>query len=222
MKITTRSGRSIDSRFASHLEAFNVLQSLVASGKVTGGFPTSLVAAFQSSRCSQEQINWIPVLVFDAEQSQVEAATAVKIDFSQVNLILATALSKGLLSPRLRFHGIAVTVRRGVTTVTRDRRPLGTVLNHELVLVNNITPEDRAELEKLAADPISYASLFGQRTGSCMFCGLMLTTAESVGSGYGPICAEKWGLPWENSMGAQREKLVRLHQQLKEEQEKIL
>ncbi len=32
--------------------------------------------------------------------------------------------------------------------------------------------------------------------GACCFCGRTLTTDESNAVGYGPICAEGWGLPW--------------------------
>jgi hypothetical protein len=45
-------------------------------------------------------------------------------------------------------------------------------------------------------DPAAGAKLNGQLTGSCCFCSRELETKESVGAGYGPVCAEKFGLPW--------------------------
>jgi hypothetical protein len=53
-----------------------------------------------------------------------------------------------------------------------------------------------AALHALAADPAAVAKAYGVETGACCFCGLELTDKRSVDAGYGPICAEKWGLPW--------------------------
>lgn len=53
------------------------------------------------------------------------------------------------------------------------------------------------ELTKvLCENPLAAARLWGQRTSRCCFCNLPLETPESVTAGYGPVCAENWGLPW--------------------------
>lgn len=51
-------------------------------------------------------------------------------------------------------------------------------------------------LIKFNEDPAGTASLQGQRYGNCCFCRLELTTNESLAVGYGPVCAEHYGLPW--------------------------
>ena len=53
------------------------------------------------------------------------------------------------------------------------------------------------ELLLIASDPLGYAKIHGRRYSNCMFCGKELTHPDSLTVGYGPICAEKWGLPWE-------------------------
>jgi hypothetical protein len=53
-----------------------------------------------------------------------------------------------------------------------------------------------ALLTSLCLDPVAAASVYGRRTGVCCFCARRLTDARSVAVGYGPICAEHWGLPW--------------------------
>jgi len=58
------------------------------------------------------------------------------------------------------------------------------------------TPEVTQLLRDLAADPVKMAKLYGYKTSTCCFCGLGLKTSESVTVGYGPICADKYGLPW--------------------------
>lgn len=51
-------------------------------------------------------------------------------------------------------------------------------------------------LAQIEADPIAAAKLSGKLTSCCSFCSRELTDELSVKAGYGPICAEHWGLPW--------------------------
>ena len=53
-----------------------------------------------------------------------------------------------------------------------------------------------ALLVNFATNPAKVASLYGKHTGHCCFCARTLTDARSVSVGYGPICADKFGLPW--------------------------
>jgi hypothetical protein len=52
-------------------------------------------------------------------------------------------------------------------------------------------------LTKFAQAPASHAAVHGHKTGSCCFCSRPLTDAVSVAVGYGPVCAETYGLPYE-------------------------
>lgn len=45
------------------------------------------------------------------------------------------------------------------------------------------------------ANPLTTATRYGRDTGICCFCGRTLTESHSILHGYGPICAERWGLP---------------------------
>jgi hypothetical protein len=60
----------------------------------------------------------------------------------------------------------------------------------------DLTYSVRTLIENFAADPAGVAAIYGKRTGSCCFCRKELSTRESLAVGYGPICAEKFGLPW--------------------------
>jgi len=51
-------------------------------------------------------------------------------------------------------------------------------------------------LADLADDPAGVARAQGQAFGHCCFCAKMLTDARSVKMGYGPVCADNFGLPW--------------------------
>jgi hypothetical protein len=52
-----------------------------------------------------------------------------------------------------------------------------------------------AALAAFAANPQAQAARFGRDTGVCCFCARELTDPRSIEVGYGPICADRWGLP---------------------------
>jgi hypothetical protein len=53
-----------------------------------------------------------------------------------------------------------------------------------------------AALEAFNADPDKASAEFGRSTGICCFCGRELTDERSVSVGRGPICSDRFGLPW--------------------------
>jgi len=68
-----------------------------------------------------------------------------------------------------------------------------------------------AALEAFAADPAHHAAMHGHATGACCFCSRELSDARSVGVGYGPVCADRYGLPWgeqDNEPQDQQERMA--------------
>ena len=51
-------------------------------------------------------------------------------------------------------------------------------------------------LRRFAADPMTVAAEHGHLSGKCCFCNRKLTDPKSTAVGYGPICAEHFGLAW--------------------------
>ena len=51
-------------------------------------------------------------------------------------------------------------------------------------------------LESFSENPEIIAAKYGRLTGSCCFCARHLTDDRSVSVGYGPICADRFGLKW--------------------------
>jgi hypothetical protein len=51
-------------------------------------------------------------------------------------------------------------------------------------------------LALLEKDPVQAAVAYGHAIGNCAFCARQLTDDRSVAVGYGPVCAERYGLPW--------------------------
>jgi len=64
----------------------------------------------------------------------------------------------------------------------------------------DVTAENAARiatrLQALAADPVTVAAEHGRLTGRCCFCNRHLEDERSTAVGYGPTCAEHYGLPW--------------------------
>ena len=51
------------------------------------------------------------------------------------------------------------------------------------------------ETMKLTAEQ---AKQFGDDTHRCIYCSIALTDQRSIDAGYGPVCADNYGLPWGN------------------------
>jgi len=52
-------------------------------------------------------------------------------------------------------------------------------------------------LKELSLNPAGFAANYGHKHGSCCFCNKTLTHANSVTAGFGPVCADNWGLTSE-------------------------
>ena len=61
------------------------------------------------------------------------------------------------------------------------------------------TPEQITYLKEFAKDPIKELKTYGRNTGNCGLCGRGLSVKESVKRGYGPICADNYGLPYNHT-----------------------
>jgi hypothetical protein len=58
------------------------------------------------------------------------------------------------------------------------------------------SPAVREVIAAFSEDPGGYAAAYGKGSARCCFCSTEITTAESKAVGYGPVCAENYGLPW--------------------------
>lgn len=143
-------------------------------------------------------------------------ANQVQLDpgFTKVVALFEAARSKGLKAPRIRLQteqGLKVVLRMcgpqskwaGQITVTdngtsfENRQYFGRITQAGEFLYAHSIREDVLKLvQDLAQNPQGMAALYGFKTSTCCFCGLGLTTSESVTMGYGPICAERYGLSW--------------------------
>lgn len=65
----------------------------------------------------------------------------------------------------------------------------------------SVSPEmqtaQAALLSEFGRDPNTIAAAYGRATNTCCFCRAELTDARSVAAGYGPVCADHYGLKAE-------------------------
>lgn len=127
--------------------------------------------------------------------------------------VLNKAKESGIEFPKLRFEPApgqklvvsmagAMSKTPGALNLT-DGKPFGQNVwfgrvnpDGSLVQSKSWQPWVSEILDGFAKDPAGFAGAYGKKTGRCCFCGRHLETKESVSVGYGPICAEKFGLPW--------------------------
>jgi hypothetical protein len=127
--------------------------------------------------------------------------------------LFETAISNRLKYPKIRLlatDGATVVLRRngdksrypGAIAVTDDR-PYGAnsyfgriESSGQLVQGRDFKSPVAVLLESLASNPAKTAAEYGKLTGHCCFCEAPLKDARSTAVGYGPICADHFGLPW--------------------------
>jgi hypothetical protein len=59
-------------------------------------------------------------------------------------------------------------------------------------------------LRRFAADPVTVAAEYGRLHGCCCFCNRALRDERSTAVGYGPDCADNFGLPWGSRQPVER------------------
>lgn len=114
-------------------------------------------------------------------------------------IVLATP-SSGLV--RISVASAAARVPGSLNVTAQDdfvdgrRRWFGRVLQTGVFDQREGGPEIAAQLQRFAANPAQVAQESARLTGRCCFCNRPLDDERSTAVGYGPICADHFGLPW--------------------------
>jgi len=138
----------------------------------------------------------------------------VVLDFAAI-IVLFTTAGEHLKYPKVRLalsDGSAVVLSRagarakqpGTVNVTNggrygdpDNKWYGRIgLNGEFQQAGACTDEVVDLLKRFSDDPAGVAAAHGRLTGNCCFCGRGLSDERSTGVGYGPVCADNYGLAW--------------------------
>lgn len=186
-------------------------------------FAYSLIGAAEGRGLTDKQAVWVRKMA-DRIANPMQARNAVQVgDVSGLLALFDKAAANGLKWPKLRIateDGTILTLRRAgeksrhvgqVMVYTRGNQPMPG-LSDDRVYYGRVDHEGRFHpsqqassaaidqaipaLVAMATDPAKAGKAYGQRTGHCAFCSLPLDDKRSVDAGYGPVCAENFGLPW--------------------------
>jgi hypothetical protein len=203
--------------FANAAAALDTLRANLAALPANDqGFAQSLIDQSAARGLSEKQMLWVNKLALRATGTAPAPQAVTVGDFAGVIALFATARAH-LKHPRIRLQTeagqkVALAVagenaRRPGTVNVTDGRPFG-----EGTWFGRVTPEGAWEvsskvdaatatsvsalLTALASNPAGTAAHYGRLTGNCCFCNRTLTDERSTDVGYGPICADRFGLPW--------------------------
>jgi len=175
-------------------------------------FAVSLILAIQEGRLTANQAPWVDRLLERAKASAAPAEPQQTIELDGIMNMFNSAFSNGAKHPAIVLDNGTVGLRLNVAG-DRARFP-GSINVTSLGAFDDrdwfgrIHKDGRWEprrgtqtavleaLKAFAADPVGVARDHGRRTGACCFCNRLLTDQRSVDAGFGPICADKFGLAW--------------------------
>jgi hypothetical protein len=125
---------------------------------------------------------------------------------NKISALFSTALSNGLKSPRITFNTEAGKIQFSLAPATGknpgciyvkvDGEYVGKILPNGTFQSVKFCSEVAAYLSDLNLDVVGTVKAYGHRTGNCCFCARHLEDGRSVAVGYGPTCADNFGLPW--------------------------
>jgi hypothetical protein len=208
MKFTNaKDGTSIESNL-SFDEARKALKGLIAAegtSASTKAFAASLVT---KAAPSPGQKFWIYKLAEEFVNPVKKETIAGGEGFKKVAGLFETAKSNGLNRRAIRLQtdkGAEVKLTPAAETgrnsgfiyIKVNNEYMGKIApDGQFSPVQGCTDEIKMFVQEFGNSTVQMARQYGKRTGSCCFCARQLDTAESNAVGYGPICAEKYGLPW--------------------------
>jgi hypothetical protein len=183
-------------------------------------FARDLVAAFDryGDRINGSKRAWLIVIaqqIVDRRQRAAEPRPVERIteDFAGLTVILTKARESGKKFPKIALRTAAGTPVVLSLAGERSKSPGSVQVTDGGKFGDNVwygrvepsgawiggrdaSPDVLELLRAFAADPQGVATAYGRETGECCFCQAELTDERSVLQGYGPICAQRYSLPW--------------------------
>ncbi len=172
-----------------------------------GNFPRSLVDQYRR-KGDLSDCQWVYVAKLFTEMKRPK----ISLDFPAIVALLAAALTH-LKFPKIRLAladgrpivlGLAGRRSRhcGAINITDGGRYGENIwygrieTDGKLVRSRDCNNEVVGLLKSFSDNPAAVAATYGRLTGSCCFCGKGLTDDRSTTVGYGPVCAQNYGLNW--------------------------
>lgn len=187
---------------------FSFEEALIMCGNASSDFAKDLSRKFSNNEAlpSPAQLFWIHKIAVDQAnpKPQFQGIELGKKIFQMFEI----ADYHGLKQPcvRLRLENAPVRIKKAKETSKYPDNFF--VTSNGATYYGRITPSGTflptrecpkaviGLLQELAEDPLETARRYAQQYGYCIFCGKELTDDRSRKAGYGPDCAEHFGLPW--------------------------
>ena len=211
---TNKSGKefsAFESAFESNASAFEALVAKIAAGEFRDpAFALSVSASHKTAeRRNLEMPEAMRYWLHKLSQPAAPAAPAVTLEVSGIVRMFARA-SSALKRPAVVLTSGDLSLRISVAS-SRSRYAgqlmvaspsFGDAYYGRIDLTGGWHPAAAATqavldlLVAFAANPELVASEHGRQTGACCFCSRHLEDARSTSVGYGPVCADRYGLRW--------------------------
>lgn len=142
-----------------------------------------------------------------AAQPAGDIAGPAPLSLAGIVAFLEAAKARGLQAPKLRVLAPDGKTEMRLRLTEKGKAPgsLSVTVGGEYIGAVRPTgettgqlataPAVQAQLIAVSEDPAAAAKAYAALMGLCSFCALPLTDAGSVEVGYGPVCADRWGLP---------------------------
>lgn len=188
----------------------------VMAENVDSSFAASLFTQYiKRGDLSPKQWPWVHYLCFVYFNPPQKSKIVLETDWSKLIVFFDNAVKRGLKWPKIRFdiEGKPVVLSRagdrskypGSINITDGRRFNDNIWYGRIIKTDDevdYQPSHQASdtvlsfLQDFANDPIRISSEYGKKTGNCCFCAKKLSTEDSVFTGYGKVCSNKYGLPY--------------------------
>lgn len=214
-----RRGHAVETEL-DELQAWEELRFLVKHGILDSEFARSL-AGVNFGSLSDCQADWCAILVEEhrAQKAAEVAAPKVESALRAIVAMVERARARDIKWPKIRLRdgtrlslcGSQSRFAGQVKVTAPDGSWLGRIDQAGRFFgPTSVLPT----LDEFASDPTSTARAYGRRTGNCCFCGKELSTRESLAVGYGPVCADHFGLPWGEAEESDEARLARLRAEI--------
>lgn len=173
------------------------------------GFARSVATARYPS---PKQWHWIGVMADRIDQPRAPLETAEVGDMRGILKMFDHYAAHHVKLPKIRLATDAGTIRlypagqgsayQGCIQVKEEdgeRRWIGRIDRDGKFTISPKFPNTTAirdKLRELSSDPLGTATKHGRLMGRCCFCNIRLTDERSTQMGYGPVCADSFGLDW--------------------------
>lgn len=206
MIYTTKKGKSVDSSLNSR-QAIQTLRDHCQASN----FAQSLLSAHGGRRgLTDDQWSWVHILANEALARAVKPGQPqVKVGDMTGILKLFETVKQHLTFPKIRLWlkdgtciklwpaGERAKVPGSISMIDNDSKQwVGRIHQDGRLEARNASPELVELLGAFAADPAKVAAEMGRAHGACCFCTADLCDERSLAVGYGPVCAERYSLPY--------------------------